>query len=152
MFAEYTGAFGWIPIGAAIFLLIVFAKTPLKPRWFMGAIIMTLAHVIWFAVGGVIAGEWAAVIGDIALLLVLSVLLWLRPGWFSASLLGLGQLGSLAYNVYLIMEVPFGDPVHRALTAHIVLRSLAIIALVMGFIKYRREAAQPQAELVSAQT
>ncbi len=118
----------------------------------MGAIIMTLAHVIWFTVGGVIAGVWAAVIGDIALLLALTVLLWLRPGWLSASLLGLGQLGSLAYNVYLIMQVPFGDPVHRALTAHIVLRSLAIIALVMGCIKYRREAAQPQAELISVQT
>jgi len=151
MFAEYTGASGWIPIGAAILLLLVFTKTPLKPKWFMGAIILTLAHVIWFTVGGAIAGVWSAVIGDIVVLLVLAVLLWLRPGLITASLLGLVQAGSLAYNVHLILQVPLGDPTHRALTAHIVLRSIAIFALVMGYMKYRRETAQPQAEPVPLQ-
>ena len=151
IFAEYTGASGWIPIGAAILLLFVFAKTPLKPKWFVGAIIMTLAHVIWFTVGGVIAGVWAAVIGDIILLLVLTILLWLYPGWFTASLLGVVQLGSLAYNVHMISQVPFGDTIHRALTAHIVLRSIAILALVLGYLKYRKEAAPPQAEPIPLQ-
>ena len=148
MFANYTGASGWIPIAAAVLLLLVFARTPLKPKWFMGAITMTLAHVIWFTVGGAVAGVWAAVIGDIVVLLVLTVLLWIWPGGITASLLGLVQVGSLAYNVYLIMQVPFGDPVHRALTAHIVVRSIAIVALVLGYRKYRREAGQSHEEPV----
>ena len=145
IFAQYTGASGWIPIGAATLLMFVFGKTPLKPKWFVGAIITTLAHVIWFTVAGALGAMWATVIGDILLLLVLTVLLWLRPGLVTASLLGLVQIGSLAYNVYLISQVPFGDPIHKALTAHIVFRSISTVALVMGYIKYRREAVQSQA-------
>lgn len=108
----------------------------------MGAIILTLAHVIWFTVAGAIGGMWAAVIGDILILLVLTLMLWFRPGLITAGVLGLVQLGSLAYTVYLIMQVPVGDPIHRALTSHIVLRTIAIVALVMGCIRYRREAVQ----------
>lgn len=145
-FAQYTGAAGWIPIFASILLMFVFGKTPLKPKWFVGAIVTTLAHVVWFTVAGVMLGAWGAVIGDILLLLVMTILLWLRPGLVTASLLGLVQMGSLAYNVYLIAQVPFGDPVHKALTAHVVFRSIAIIALVTGYLKYRREAVEPPAE------
>jgi len=151
IFAQYTGASGWIPIGAAILLMFVFGKTPLKPKWFVGAIITTLAHVIWFTVAVALGGMWAAVIGDVLILLVLTVLLWLRPGLVSASLLGMVQIGSLAYNVYLITQVSFGDPTHKALTAHIVFRSMAIVALVMGYIKYRREATLPHAEPIPLQ-
>jgi small-conductance mechanosensitive channel len=126
--------------------MFVFGKTPLKPKWFVGAIITTLAHVIWFTAAGAHGGTWAAVIGDIFILLVLTVLLWVRPGLVTAILLGLIQIGSLAYNVYLITQVPFGDPIHKALTAHIVFRTIAIVALVMGYIKYRRESIQSHAE------
>ena len=151
LLAEYTRASGWIPIAAAFLLLFIFTKTPLKPKGFTGAIILTLAHVIWFTVAGAVAGVWEDVIGDIVILLVLTVLLWLRPGAITASLLGLMQLASLADNVHTIAQVPFGDSVHRALTAHIVLRSLALTALVMGYLKYRRDQTQPPAEPETAQ-
>jgi hypothetical protein len=148
MFAEYTRASGWIPIGAAIVLLVVFAKTELKPKWFRGAIVLTLAQVVWAAVAGVVEGVWGGVIGDIVVLLILTRLLWVRPGWFTASLLGLVQLVSLAYNVHVIRQVPFGDAVHRVLTAHIVLRWMIIVLLVLEYLKYRREdgQAKPPAE------
>jgi hypothetical protein len=148
LFARYTGASGWIPLGAAILLMIVFGRTPLKPKWFVGAIIATLAHVIWFAVAGAVGGLWAAIIADLLILLVLTVLLWVRPGLVTASLLGLVQVGSLAYNVYLIAKVQLGDPTHKALTAHIVFRMIAIVALVMGYLKFRREGVQPQVDSV----
>ena len=74
-------------------MMFVFGKTPLKPKWFVGTIITTLAHVIWFTAAGALGGMWAAVIGDILLWLVLTVLLWLRPGMVTASLLGLVQIG-----------------------------------------------------------
>ena len=151
IFAQYTGASGWIPIVAALLLMLVFGKTTLKPKWFVGAIITTLAHVIWFTFAGVFGDMWAVVIGDILLLLVLTILLWLHPGLVTASLLGLVQVGSLAYNVHLITQVPFGEPTHKALTAHIVFRSIAIVALVIGYIKYRREAVQPHAAPIPLQ-
>ncbi len=114
----------------------------------MGAIITTLAHVIWFTVAGAIGGMWSAIIGDILILLVLTLMLWFRPGLITASLLGLVQIGSLAYTIYLIMQVPVGDPIHRALTSHIVLRTIAIVALVMGYISYRRQGVQAPMELM----
>lgn len=142
MFSKYTGVSGWIPISAVVLLLLVFSRTSLKPKWFVGAITMTLAQVIWFIVVGAVAGVWAAVISDIVVLLGLAVLLWLRPGGFTASLLGLVQVASLAHNVYFIMQIPFGDNAHRGLTAHIVLRSIALVTLVRGYLKYRREKTQ----------
>lgn len=120
-------------------LLFVFSKTPLKPKWFAGAIITTLAHVISFAVAGAISGQWSAVIGDLLILLLLTVILWIRPGFVSALLLGLVQAASLAYNVYMITQIPFGDLNHRGLTANIVFRAIAIVALVTGYLKFRRE-------------
>ena len=137
-FAQYTGASGWIPIGAAVVLMLVFSKTPLRPTWFVGAIVVTLAHIIWFTVAGAIGGVWQAVILDIAVLFLCTAALWFRPGIVTAFLLGLLQIASLAYNVHLISSVAFGDPIHRALTAHIVLRAIAIFALITGYLKFRK--------------
>jgi len=117
----------------------VFTKTPLRPTWFVGAIIATLAHAIWFTVAGAMGDIWQVVIVDIAALCLCTAALWFRPGIVTACLLGLVQMASLAYNLNLICEATFGDPVHRALTAHIVFRAIAISALIMGYLKFRKQ-------------
>ena len=67
--------------------------------------------------------------------------LWFGPGLGAALFLGLLQLASLAYKTVLIVSMPFGSPQHRALTVHCVWRLLAIVFLVFGYIKMRRERA-----------
>lgn len=148
LFSNYTGASGWIPLGSALFLLVIFSKTPLKPKWFVGAIIATLAHVIWFTAAGVLAGIWSTVLVDITFLLGLAILLWIRPGFVSALLLGLVQAASLAYNIYSISQVQFGELTHRALTSHIAMRLIALAGLVVGYLNYRKGRAQLSQEQV----
>ena len=138
-FSQYCGASVWIPGAAAILLLLLFTKTPLRPKFFVGAIATTGAHIIWFVIGSVIAGAWAATALDIIALSVSVIWLWLRPGLAAVIFLGLIQLASLVINVFLLTSATYGDATHRALTAHCIFRLIALTCLVSGYIRLRRE-------------
>ena len=84
---------------------------------------------------------WAATVLDIMLLSIGIVWLWVGPGLGAVLFVGLVQLASLASNTVSISSAPFGSPQHRALTVHCVWRLLAIVCLVFGYIKMRRERA-----------
>ena len=138
-FSQYCGASVWIPGAAAILLLLLFTKTPLRPKFFVGAIATTGAHIIWFVIGSVIAGAWATTALDIIALSVGVIWLWLRPGLAAVIFLGLIQVASLAINIFSLTAATYGDAAHRALTAHCVFRLVAITCLVFGYIRLRRE-------------
>jgi len=137
--SQYCGASVWIPGAAAILLLLLFTKTPVRPKLFVGAIATTGAHIIWFIVGSAIIGAWAATALDIIVLLVGVIWLWLRPGLAAVVFLGLVQVASLAINVFSLTAATYGDAAHRALTAHCVFRIIAITCLIVGYIRLRRE-------------
>jgi len=139
--SHYCGMAAWIPGIAAILLLVLFAKTSVRPKWFTGAIAVTGAHVIWFIIGSVSTGIWAATILDIIVLSAGIVWLWLRPGIGAALFLGIVHLVSLGMNVIALTSAAVGDVTHRALTAHCAFRVIAIVCLGYGFIRMRRAVA-----------
>ena len=121
----------------------LFTKSPIRPRYFAGAIATTAAHVTWFIVGSAIDGVWSATALDIVALTIGIVWLWVRPGLIPVLFLGLVQGASLAFNAYTISSVAFGSAPHRALAAHCVFRLIAIACLVVGYIRLRRERSTP---------
>lgn len=141
--SQYSGASVWIPGAALILFLLLFSKSPIRPEYFAGAIAATAAHVTWFIVASMILGDWSATALDIIALTIGIVWLWMRPGLLAALFLGLVQAASLAFNAHAISSVPFGSTPHRALTAHCVLRLIAILCLIVGYIRLRRERSTP---------
>ena len=137
--SQYCGASIWIPGAASILFLLLFTKSPIRPKSFAGAIATTAAHVTWFIVGSAIVGVWSATALDIVALTIGIVWLWVRPGLIAALFLGLVQGASLAFNAYTISSVAFGSAPHRALTAHCAFRLIAIACLVVGYMRLRRE-------------
>ena len=139
-FSDYCGACAWIPGGLAIILLVIFTKTPLRPKWFVGAIAVTGAHTVWFIIGSALSGMWGA---DIIILLIGIIWLWLRPGIAAVIYLGIVQLVSLAITAPKFASTHYGDAMNRALTAHTVFRVIAIVCLISGYIRMRRAQVTP---------
>jgi hypothetical protein len=139
--SHYAGPSLWIPGLATILLLLLFAKTPLRPKFFLGAITTTGGHVLWFIVASLLAHIWAAAALDIVVLSIGIVWLWLRPNLAAVLFLGLVQVGSLAYNAFLLSSAPVGSLPHKALTVHCTWRLIAIVCLIAGYIRMRRERA-----------
>jgi hypothetical protein len=137
--ASYTGASLWIPSIAAGLLALLFAKTPLAPSRFRGAIAVTGGHIVWFIAAGALTGAWELIGLDIVALSVAIAVLWVRPSQATALLLGGLQLASLGYNVYRFVDMPFGSPDHRAMTVHVLFRVLAIAFVILGILALRRE-------------
>lgn len=140
--SHYCGASIWIPGAVAILLLVIFHKTPLRPKRFAGAIATTGAHISWFVIGSAIAGIWSATLLDILLLSIAIVWLWLRPGVAAVLFLGLLQAASLVLNGYQLSVAPIGSTANRALVAHCVFRLIALSCLVVGYLRFRREPAK----------
>jgi hypothetical protein len=78
--SRYAGLLLWFPSVATILLLLLFTKTPLRPKFFLGAISTTGGHVLWFLVGSFMTQIWAATALDIVILSIGILWLWLRPG------------------------------------------------------------------------
>ena len=137
--SHYAGPALWIPGIATILLMVLFTKTAFRPKRFAGAIATTGGHVIWFIAACAIINYWAAAALDIAILTGGIVWLWIQPGLGAVLFLGLVQLASLGFNVWMIFSAPFGSPAHKALTVHCIWRLIAIACLVTGYLAMRRE-------------
>jgi hypothetical protein len=141
--SQYCGVFIWIPGAAILLFLILFNKSPIRPTRFSGAIAATAAHVTCFVIGSVITRVWSTTAPDIIALTLGIIWLWRRPSLPAVLFLGLVQIASLMYNAYTMSSVAFGSVAHRALTAHCVFRLIAIICLIVGYIRMRRELSSP---------
>ncbi len=139
--SKYSGSALLIPGGTAVLLLIVFGKTPFRPKFFAGAISVTLGHVMWFLVAAAMTGQWSPVALDVVILSVGVFWLWLSPGLIAASFLGIVQVASLIINVIALVSWAPGSPEHRAFTAHCFWRLLAICCLVRGYFHMRKSLA-----------
>ena len=148
--SQYCGASILIPGAAILLFLLLFSKGPVRPKYFLGAISTTAAHVTWFAVASALTGLWSQMALDIILLTVGILFLWTRPSLSSVVFLGLIQTASLVLNIYTISSVTFGSAPHRALTAHCIFRLLAIICLVSGYVRLRRQPPPPLPDSATA--
>lgn len=138
--ANYTGASLWIPAIASGLLALIFAKTPLAPPRFRGAIAITGGHIVWFIAAAALTGGWAQVGLDIVALGLACAIAWAVPKPGGAALLGVVQLGSLGYNAYLLFEAGYGSQDHRALVVHVLWRVLALAMIGAEVLAMRREA------------
>jgi hypothetical protein len=137
--SHYAGASLWIPGAATVLLFLLFNKTPLRPKFFLGAIATTGGHVLWFITASFLAQIWATTAPDIVILSIAILWLWLRPSLAAALFLGVVQLGSLAYNGYLLSSQPVGSLPLKALTVHCIWHAIAVLCLVTGYLQLRRE-------------
>jgi hypothetical protein len=140
LFSWYCGASIWIPGASAVLLMVLFAKSPLKPKHFAGAIAATAGHLAWFLAGAFLSQNWIATGLDIAALAIGIVWIWLRPGLGSVAFLGVIQLLSLALNAVALTEASFGSLEHRALTAHVLFRVIALSCLAVGYWHLKKQA------------
>ena len=141
--AQYCGVAIFPPGAAIILLLVLFTKSPVRPRWFRGVIAISSAHALWFFAASALADGWSATGLDIVMLSLGVIWLWWRPGLPAVLFLGFIQLASLGLNAYMLSAESFGSASHRALTAHCVLRTAALICLVLGYLRMRRERQAP---------
>ena len=137
-FSQYCGASVWIPGAACVGLTVLFLKTRFKPAHFAGAITATGGHVVWFLLGSLIARNWSAAGLDLLFLTSGIVWLWLRPGLVPALFLGGIQMLSVVLNGVTLAHVSFGSLEHRALTAHVLFRVIALTCLGVGYWRFRR--------------
>ena len=135
---QYCGASLLVPGVAFFVFLIVFAKTPLRPPFFVGAIAATAAHLTWFLLASAAVGGWSATLLDVVLLTGGIGWLWVRPGVAAAVFLGIVQGVCLLLNLFQFIGSPFGSAAHRALTVHCIFRLLAVVLLVVGYYQWRR--------------
>lgn len=137
--SQYAGAVLWVPGLATLVLLLLLSRPALRPKYFLGAIVVTGGHLVWFLVASVITQDWLAVALDLMILSIGLVWLWVRPGLAPALFLGLVQAGSLVLNLWLLASQAPGSLPHKALTVHCLWRLMAIICLVAGYVRVRRE-------------
>ena len=138
--SSYVGANLWIPALAGLLLGLLFAKTRLRPPHFAAAVAVTGAHAIWMLAGAFFTGQWGPVMVDVVAMLAAIVLIWARPSLTTALVLGLLQLAALGYNLYVLFQTEISSPMHRALTMHVVLRVIAVVAVVVGLRLLRNPA------------
>ena len=138
-FSHYVGPSLWVPLGATLVLLLLFTKTPLRPKYFGGAIATTGGHVAWFVVASLMMHNWIATGLDIVILTAGIIWLWAGPGLAAALFLGFVQLASLVFNVYQLSQQPIGSGEHKGLTVHCVWRTIALLCLFIGYRKLRRD-------------
>jgi hypothetical protein len=142
IFSQYCGASMWIPGATCVLLLVLFTKTRFKPKWFMGAIAVTGGHIVWFSVGAYFGAGFLGVGLDILFLTAGVAWLCIRPGLAAAIYLGVIQSLSLLLNTISLLDAPFAGAAHRALTAHVVFRVIAIACLVVGYLNMKKKRAE----------
>jgi hypothetical protein len=144
--SQYSGMYLWIPGAATVLLILLFAKSPIRPKFFGGAIAVTGGHIVWFFLAAYLGNLWKIAGLDIVALSAGIAWLWVLPGLYPVIFLGSVQLISLAINAVSFVSAPFGSDANRALTIHCVFRLFAIAFLVEGYLRMRRSC-QPTAAI-----
>jgi hypothetical protein len=135
--SQYSGPMLWVPGISTTVLFLLFTKTPLHPPHYLGAISVVAGHIVWFLLAGLLVHNWKDVGLDVLVLGAGVVWLWVQPKPLAALLLGIVELASLAYNLFLLSSTAIGSTTHRALTVHCVWRVVAIACLVTGYRTWR---------------
>jgi hypothetical protein len=139
LLSDYAGTSLWIPGISALLLFVLFTRTSVKPKEFAGAIAAACGHVVWFVVGAAVVGAWSPVLLDIVVMTIGVLWLWARPALRVALILGLFELAALVSNCVSLISANVGSAEHKALAVHCVFRLLVLSALVVGFLRMKRQ-------------
>jgi hypothetical protein len=121
---------------------------PDRPADFVGAAAVQLGHMLWIGVGLIVIGRLTVDLADIAILLVGSLWLLVRPGLAPVVTLTVYQGAALLLNLAAFLAMPVGHNLHRALLIHLIWRVLALILMWRGYRRARaadEHAAGPRA-------
>jgi hypothetical protein len=110
---------------------------PDRPADFVGAAAVQLGHMLWIGVGLIVIGRLTVDLADIAILLVGSLWLLIRPGLAPVVTLTVYQGAALLLNLAAFLAMPVGHNLHRALLIHLIWRVLALILMWRGYRRAR---------------
>lgn len=132
----YCGASIFVPLVGMAAAGAVLRKTVKRPEKtpYIPALTIQAGYLFWLALGTV-AGASIPGSADIAVLLAGMVWLLVRPGRLPAAVLCLYQLAGMGINIHTFASIGFGDPAHRALIVHLIIRTAAVIYLAAGYLK-----------------
>ena len=145
------GAIGWY-CGATLLLPavgigIVLAAFKFKPipriQAFVGAIAAQFGLMLFMLVGGLAhPGQITLVIYDVAILIGGLAWLVVRPGLVPVLLLGIYEVYALVINFERISSYQPGSIAQKAMVATMALRIAAVIALIVGYVKFHKKAVE----------
>jgi len=135
--SHYAGVAVWVPIAAAAVLALLFILTPIGPRYFPGAIVITLAHLIWFAAVCYINGPILGAILQIAVLAVGIVWIWRQPGFIPFLILIVYEGATFIWNLSQLGWAEIGSDYHKGLAVQCSLGVAALVFLIIGFLDWR---------------
>ena len=137
-FGIYCGLMILIPLAIAMGALLLgkrFASVPLK--CFGAALAVLFGHSMWMLIGALwLQAGFGPLLFDLAIIIAGSLWLMLRPGIGSVILLGIYEFIGLIVNIKDIFSYEFATIGHRALSAHIALRLVALFALLAGYRQF----------------
>jgi hypothetical protein len=145
----YCGATLLFP---AVGIGIVLAACKIRPiprlQPFAGALAAQAGLAFFMLAGGIAhPDQISVVIYDVAALAVGLVWLVTRPGLLPVLLLGIYQVYALVINVGRFSTYEPGSLPHKAIVATIALRVAAVIALIVGYVKFRKKEAESKQSL-----
>ena len=128
----YGGANALVPVLACL-LMAWLCKKLGKPRdaFLASAFAVFFGHFAWILVGTLYLGSWDTAT-DLMVMVMLMLWLWSRPGRWSCCAMVVFSVFTLSHAVIDLQAHSFGDPTHRALVTHMVLR-LVVIALMCAW-------------------
>ena len=128
----YAGGMFILPGIAGVATLFALNRTRARANPFLLAVAVVVGQGAWMTVAAVALDQFGAVALDLAAFGIGAVWLIARPAWPPAVLLVVFQGIAAALNAGSLIEENFGTTIHKALTAHIVLRIASVILLLVG--------------------
>lgn len=128
----YGGANALVPVLACL-LMAWLCKKLGKPldAFLASAFAVFFGHFAWILAGTLYLGIWDTAT-DLVVMVMLMLWLWFRPGRWSCCAMVIFSVFTLSLAVIDLQAHHFGDPTHRALVTHMVLR-LVVIALMCAW-------------------
>lgn len=135
-------------IGIGI-VVIAFKIAPIpRAQPFVAAIAAQSGLALFMLAGGLARPDQISlVIYDVALLAVGLVWLLFWPGLLPVLLLGIYEVYGLLINFDRISMYELGSAPHKGIVATIALRTAAVMALIVGYVKFRRKTAENKQSL-----
>jgi hypothetical protein len=144
IFGAYIGKYNWLALiivvgGAVLFYWLAskYNKKKLKP--FLPAIAVLGGQFAWFLFGFLYANNFAYVLFDVILILIGVIWLVLQPSMGPVILLALYESISFILNIVKILTTQLEAGIFAAFLLHAILRISAIVFLLIGYKKIRRE-------------
>jgi predicted Na+-dependent transporter len=131
-FSRYVGVNVLVPIVGALLIAWVIKKRAAGPHPMAAAVAVQGGHFLWMLIGALFGGAAPAFVVETALFAAGVAWLYLQPRLLAAVVLGVYQVIALVVNLNAMRAVPLDSSEARALSVHVALRAIALVAMVWG--------------------